>query len=141
MVEMLGIDIGDDRDGREQQQEGSVALVGLGHHVVAAAQANVAAARAQVAANRHGRIEPGFLQDESDQRGGGGLAMRAGDGHAQAHHAQQLAEHLGARDNRNLQRAGARNFGIGKFHRRGNHHGVQTLRDVIGNMFSNVISK
>ncbi len=67
-----------------------------------------------------------------------------GDGHAQAHHPQQLAEHLGARDDRNLQRAGARNFGIGKFHRRGNHHGVQTLRnvigDVIGNVFSNVIS-
>ena len=30
--------------------------------------------------------------------------MRARDGDAQAHHAQQLAEHLGARDNRNFQR-------------------------------------
>ena len=30
MVEMLGIYIGDDRDGREQQQEGGVALVGFG---------------------------------------------------------------------------------------------------------------
>jgi hypothetical protein len=118
MVEMLGIDIGHDRDRREQQQERRVALVGLGHHVLAAAQAHVGAARAQVAANRHGRIEPGFLQDESDERGGRGLAVRARDGYAQAHHAQQLAEHLGARDDWNLQRTRTRDFRIGKFHRR-----------------------
>ena len=134
MIEMLGIDIGHDRDRREQQQKGGVALVGFGHHEFAAAQAHVGAARAQIAANRDGRIESGLLQDESDQRGGGGLAMGAGDGDAQAHHAQQLAEHLGARDDRNLQCARARNFGIGKFHRRGDHHGVKARREVISDV-------
>ncbi len=66
--------------------------------------------------------------------------MRARDGDAQAHHAQQLTEHLSARNDWNLQRAGACDFGIGEFHRRGNHHRVQTLRDVIGNVFSDMLS-
>ena len=67
MVEMLGIDIGDDRDRREQEQKGGVALVGLGHHVVAAAKAHVGAACAQISADRHRRIEASFLEDKPDQ--------------------------------------------------------------------------
>ena len=39
MVEMLGIDVGDDRDGRRQAQERAVGLVGLDHHPVAARRA------------------------------------------------------------------------------------------------------
>ena len=35
MVEMLGIDVGDDRDRAVEPQEAAVALVGLDHHPVA----------------------------------------------------------------------------------------------------------
>ncbi len=36
MIEMLGVDVGDDRDGRGQAVEAAVALVGLDHDPVAA---------------------------------------------------------------------------------------------------------
>ena len=79
---------------------------------------------AQIAADRDGRIEARLFHDQRDQRSGGGLAMSARDGDAELRHPQQLAEHLGARDHGNLQFARARNFGIGKFYRRRNHHRV-----------------
>ena len=43
MVEMLGIDIGDDGDGRGQLHESAVALIGLDHHPVAAAEMRIGA--------------------------------------------------------------------------------------------------
>ena len=36
MIEMLGIDVGDDRDRAVEPQEAAVALVGLDHHPVGA---------------------------------------------------------------------------------------------------------
>ena len=64
---------------RRQPQEAAVELVGLGHQVVALAQARAGAEEAQPAADDHGRIEPGVGQQGADERGGGGLAVRAGD--------------------------------------------------------------
>ena len=43
MVEMLGIDVGDDRDRAVEPQEAAVALVGLDHHPVAVAEPGVGA--------------------------------------------------------------------------------------------------
>ena len=43
MVEMLGIDVGDDRDRAVEAQEAAVALVGLDHHPVALAEPRVRA--------------------------------------------------------------------------------------------------
>ena len=39
MLEMLGIDVGDDRDRAVEAEEAAVALVGLDHHPVALARA------------------------------------------------------------------------------------------------------
>src|SRR5271167_2881977 len=42
-IEMLGIDVGDDRDRRRQSCKGAVALVGLDHHPIARSQSGRAA--------------------------------------------------------------------------------------------------
>ena len=57
MVEVLGIDIGDDRDVGRQLEEGAVGLVGLDHHPVAGAEPRVGAVGVDDAAVDHGRIE------------------------------------------------------------------------------------
>ncbi len=130
MIEVLGIDVGNDRERRHQQQKRRVALVGLGHHVVTAPEAYIAAARAQISADRNGRIEAGLLEDEADEPGGRRLTVRARNCDADARHPQQLAEHLGARNHRNLHLASARHFRIGKFHRGRDHHRIEFGSDV-----------
>ena len=57
MVEVLGIDVGDDRDVGGQLEERAVALVGLDHHPVAGAEPRVGAIGVDDAAVDHGRIE------------------------------------------------------------------------------------
>ena len=125
MVQMFGIDIGHDRDGRQQQQKRRVALVGFGHHKIAAPEPNVGAARAQISADRNGRIEARLFHDQTDQRGRGGLAMRARDGDAKTRHAQQFAQHLGPRDYGNFQRPRRRYFRIGELYGRRNNDGIE----------------
>src|SRR3546814_13525788 len=72
----------------------AVALVGLGHQPVAAAQARVCAGGEQLAADDEGRVEPAFGQHAGQQRGGGGLAVGAGDRDAAAE-AHQLGRKSG----------------------------------------------
>ncbi len=124
MIEMLRIDIRDHRDGREQQQERRVALVGLGHHEIAAAETDVGAGVANISADRDGGIEVRLFHDERDQAGRGRLAVSSGDRDAELGHPQQLAEHLGSRDHRDFHFAGTRDFGIGKLYRRRDHYRV-----------------
>ena len=57
VVEMLRIDVGDDRDVGRQLQERAVALVGLDHHPVAGAEPRVGAVGIDDAAVDDGRIE------------------------------------------------------------------------------------
>ena len=78
-IEVLGIDVGDDRDRRRQPGEGAVALVGLDDHPVAGAEPRVGAVGVDDAAIDHGRVEPGGLQQRADHRGRRRLAVRAGD--------------------------------------------------------------
>ena len=82
-----------------QVQERGVALVGLGHQVLARAEPRVGAGALEAAADHEGRILAAFGEDRRHEAGGGGLAVRAGhrDGVAEAH---ELAEHLGARHHR-----------------------------------------
>src|SRR3546814_1627158 len=64
VLQVVGVDVGDDRDQRVQAQEAAVALVGLGHQPVAAAQARVCAGGEQLAADDEGRVEPAFRSAE-----------------------------------------------------------------------------
>lgn len=57
VLEVIGIDVGHHGDHRIEPQETPVALVGLGHQPVAAAQARVGAGGKQLAADDEGRIQ------------------------------------------------------------------------------------
>ena len=111
MVEMLGIDVGDDRDRAVEPQEAAVALVGLDHHPVGAAEPGVRAVGVDDAAVDHGRVDPAGIEHRRDHRGGGGLAVRAGDrdGRLEPH---QLGQHLGAAHDRDAPLIGRGDLGI-----------------------------
>ncbi len=94
-AEVVGVDVGDDGDHRLQVRERGVALVGLGHQVLARTESRVAGRALEPAADHERGIRPAFGQHARDQAGRRGLAMRPGhrDRIAEPH---QLAEHLGA---------------------------------------------
>ena len=89
-----------ERIGRELQER-AVALVGFGDQVLRLAEAGVRAHGIDAAADDHGGVESAGGEHCGDHRGGGGLAMHAGDGDAvlQAH---EFGEHLGALDDRDV---------------------------------------
>ena len=112
VVEMLGIDVGDDRDVGRQLQERAVALVGLDHHPLARAHAGIGAVGVDDAAIDHGRVEPAGVEQRRDHRGRRGLAMRAADGDRLAE-AHQFGQHLGAPHDRQQLFARRLEFRIG----------------------------
>ena len=111
VVEMLGIDIGDDGDVGRQLEEGAVGLVGLDHHPVAGAEPRIGAVGLDDAAVDDGRIEIAGVEQRGDQRGGRGLAVGAGDRDA-ALEPHQLGQHLGAPHHRQPLRARRDEFRI-----------------------------
>ena len=82
MIEMLGIDIGDDRDIGRQLQESAVAFVGFDHHPIAGAKPRIGAIGVDDPAIDDGRIEFAGFEQRRDKRRRRRLAMRAGDGDA-----------------------------------------------------------
>ena len=111
MVEMLGVDIGDDGDVGGQFQERAVALVGLDDHPVAAAALGVGAIGVDDAAVDDGRIEAGGVEQGGDQRGRRRLAMGAGDRDALLE-PHQFGEHFGAAHDRHALLPRGDEFGI-----------------------------
>ena len=91
VVEVVGLDVGDQRAVRRVDQEGAVALVGLRDEDPARAVVRVGAGLVELAADRERRVRGAVLQRDGEQRGGGGLAVRAGDRDdlAAAHHRLQ----------------------------------------------------
>ncbi len=108
---VVGVDVGDDRDDRRQEQEGRIRFVGLGHQEITAAQAGVGAGGVQPAADDEGGVDATLGQDAGHQAGRRRLAMRSGDGDAtlQAH---QFGQHLGSRHDRDFLLAGSDHFRI-----------------------------
>ena len=111
VVEMLGIDVGDDGDDGRQAQEGAVRFVGLDHHPVAAAQPGVGAVGVDDAAVDDRGIEPAGIEHGGDHRGRRRLAVGAAD-RDRPFQAHQLAQHLGAAHHRQQARAGGQHLGI-----------------------------
>ena len=123
---MLAVDGGDHGDDRREQQERAVALVGFDDHVFAAAQARGGADVIHAAADDERGIEAGRGQHGGGHRGGGGFAVRAGDGDAvfQAH---QFGQHFRARNDGNFQPVRFDDFGIVAANGRGDHHDVRAV--------------
>ena len=132
VVEVLGIDVGDDRDVGGQLQERAVALVGFDHHPVAGAEPGVGAIGVDDAAVDDGRVEPGRLEQRRHERGGRRLAVRAGDRDALLE-PHQLGEHFGAANDRNAPRARRDELRIVALDGGGNddHRGRAEIRRVV----------
>ena len=122
-VHVLAVDVGHERDRRRERQERTVAFVGLHDHRRAPAQAGVASEGAEPAADHRRRIEPGPLEHQRHHRGGGGLAVRAGDRDAVAK-PHQLREHFRARDHRDAPPPRLQQLGIVLTDRRRHHDHV-----------------
>ena len=80
VVEVVGLDVRDDRAVRRVDEEGAVALVGLGDEDAARAVVGVRAGLVELPADRERRVGGAVLQRDGQQRGRGGLAVRPGDG-------------------------------------------------------------
>ena len=99
VVEMLGVDVRDDRDRRRELEERAVALVGFGDEILAAAETRAGADRLQAAADEDRGIEPALGEHERGEPRRRRLAVRARDGDPLLH-AHELREHFRARNHR-----------------------------------------
>ncbi len=112
VVEVLGVGVRQHGDRRLKDDERAVGLVGLDDHVLAVAEPRVRAERRELAAHDDRRVEPGLRHDGRDHRRRRGLPVRAGDGDAITVEPHQLGEHLGARNDRDLQVARGDHLGV-----------------------------
>ena len=123
---VIGIDVGHHRDHRIEQQEGGVRLVRLGDQEVALAEPCIGASRVELATNHEGRVHAALGEDAGDQRGGGGLAVGAGNGDSLLE-PHQLGEHLRTRHDWHMTRPGGGHFRVVVLHRGRGHHRIRTL--------------
>ena len=107
-IEVILLDVGDDRDGGVELQEARVELACLHDERLMAAHARAAADVIELAADVHRGIEPGVQKRLRDHRGGGRLAVRAADVDGVRVALHQLAQQRGALHLRDAQ---ARGFG------------------------------
>ena len=111
VIEMFGINVGDDAEGAGQPQEAAVAFIGFHHHPVRRAKAGVGADRIDDAAVDHRGIKPAGIQQCGDHGSRGGLAVGAGNRHA-AFQPHQFGQHFGASHHRDALGTRRHHFGI-----------------------------
>ena len=120
-LHMVGIDVGDYRHHGQQIEKRSIGLVGFDHDVVARTELGVGTRAVETPADDKGRVKPALGQHAGHQRGGGGLAVGAGNGNA-ALEPHQLGQHRGARHHRNMPRPRCQHLGVVRLDgRRGDH--------------------
>ena len=110
-VHVVFIDIGHHGDDGRQIQERRIAFIGFGDQILAFAQFGIRAGGGEFAADNEGRVHTGRTQNGSGQAGGGGFAVRTGNGDAvfQAH---EFRQHHGARNHGNVLCQSSLHFGI-----------------------------
>ena len=114
VVEMLGVDVGDDADLARNLDEGAVGFVGLHDHPLAVAEARVRSPLVDDAAGDHRRVEPRGLEDMGDERCRSGFSVRSRHRHGGIE-AHQLGQHLGAANDGVALGAGGLELGIRAF--------------------------
>jgi hypothetical protein len=125
-VHVVEVDVGDHRQDRVQMQEGRVRLVGFHHQIAPGAQTRAGTERVDPPADDEGRIEPALPQHVRDEAGGGGLAVRAGNGDA-VFEAHQLGQHGGARHHRHAARTGGSDLHVVRRHSGRHYHHVRAV--------------
>ncbi len=105
VVEVVGLDVSDERDLRVVAEEGAVVLVGLDDDVRAVAGRGVGAEVGDFGADEVGRVAAGRREDVGDEAAGRALAVATGDTDANlALH--EPRDHLGALDHGDAALAG-----------------------------------
>ena len=125
-IHVIGVDVGHHRDHRTEQQEGGIGLVRLGHQEVALAQPRVGAGGIEPTTDDEGRVHRALGEDAGHQRGGGGLAVGAGDGNALLE-AHQLGQHLRARHDRDVTLTRGHHLGVVVLDRGGHHQHIRVV--------------
>ncbi len=123
VLQMIRINVGDDRHQRVQAQEAAIAFVGLGHQPLPATQLGVGTGGQQLATDHERRVQATLAQHRSSEAGGGGLAMGTGHGDAAAE-AHQLGQHRCARHDRNALAARFHQLRVVLADGAGDHHAV-----------------
>ena len=100
MVHVLGIDVGDDADGRSQLGEGAVGFIRLDHHPFALPQLGVGGIGVDDAAIDDGGIEADAIEQRRHHRRRRRLAVRTRDGDG-PFETDQLGQHVRAAHDRN----------------------------------------
>ena len=103
IVEVIGIDVGNDSDGCGQAQERAVAFVRFDDNPVARAEPRVRPISIDDAAVHHRRIETSGVEQRRNERCRRGLAIRAGDRNALLE-PHDFGQHLGASHERQFSR-------------------------------------
>ncbi len=126
MVEMLAIDVGDDRENWRQLQERTIAFVRFHHQKFALADTRVGTAHGgDFAAHDHRRIQARKIQNRRNHRRRRRLAMAPADRDSELQ-AHQFGQQFTARDHGNLQAPRFLDLGIAFVYRGGNHHRLRT---------------
>src|SRR5437660_8881238 len=121
-IEVIRLDIGDNRYRRGKKQERPVAFISLEHDKLALAEPRVAADRIQNAADDYGWVESRPVENRSDHRSRRCLSMSARNRNA-VFQAGKLGQHFSPCNDRNLASFGFLNFRIvGPDRRRSHHH-------------------
>jgi hypothetical protein len=121
MIEMLGIDVGHDGNVGRQLEKGAVGFIGLDHHPVAGTEPRIGAVGVDDTAIDDRRIEAAGIDQRSNERCRGGLAVRPGDGDATLE-PHQLGQHLCAPHDRQPFGARSRELRIIALDRSRHHH-------------------
>ena len=131
MIEMLGIDIGDDGDVGGKLEKRAVALVGLHDEPFTVVVGGVGADLVEVAADDEAGVPTRGPQDERQHRRRGRLAVTTGDGHGSMCGGER-AQRVGAPEHRQAAFDGRADFGVrvGDGRRHDNRVGVG--RHVLG---------
>ncbi len=111
-LQVVGLDVVDDRNGRRQGQERLVVLVRFDHEQIGAAHPGIAAPFGHPPAGQPRGIETGPHQGSGGHHGGGGLPVGPGNGHAGGG-ADQTRQRFLPRDDRDAEPGGLQQLGVG----------------------------
>ena len=120
---VVSVDVGHDSHHGQQVQERRIGLVSLHHDVVARAQLGIGPSAVQATTDHKCRIQSSLAEHTGHQTGRGGLAMRAGNGHALLH-AHQLCQHHGTGHDRDMALTGGQHLWIVGFDSGRSDHGI-----------------
>ena len=131
---MVGIDVGDHRNHRREEQEGGIGLICLGDNEVSGTQTRIRSGSVQTSADYEGGIHAALGHDRRHEAGRRRLAVCSGNGNTLLE-THQFGQHLRTRNDRHVTLACRDNFRVISGHRSGHHHRIS-----VADIFAGVAS-